>query len=111
MKRENIVKKLEKMGYEVTLGKYKYWDVPHVGDTAIATTNIVNGAASVNMDLKFDDVIAAIKEKFDSVDDYIKYKETGVDMRKAFDFEDDIEEDILPESALYEEESKWEEGE
>jgi hypothetical protein len=108
MKRENIVKKLEKMGYEVTLGKYKYWEVPHVGRTAIATTDAVNNAACVNMDLKYDDVLAAIKGEYDSVDDYLKHVETGVDMRKAFDFEDDIEEDILPESALYEEENKWE---
>lgn len=71
MKRENIVKKLEKMGYEVTLGKYKYWDVPHVGDTAIAITYCKNNAMCVDMDLKFKDVIAAIEGKFGSVDDYI----------------------------------------
>lgn len=65
MKKENIIKNLEKMGYEVMSVKFDYWTVPGIqlrnGDRfAIADHVVQNNTSGVVEEFKLDDVVNAI---------------------------------------------------
>lgn len=67
MKMENIIKNLEKMGYEIESTKFDYWAVSGVklknGEIfAIADGYTQNGSYGVIEEFKLDDVISAIQE-------------------------------------------------
>lgn len=66
MKSANIVKRLEKEGYEITFKKWSYWDgVPHVQlngfDFAIAEhVYLKNNLQSINKDFVYQHVLNAL---------------------------------------------------
>lgn len=76
MKKENIIKNLEKRGLTVEFRRFGHWDnVPHVGKTAIAQHYCVNGTQGIRTEFKFLDVLLAIVGDWESVGEYLEYKQ------------------------------------
>ena len=76
MKRENILKQLEKRGYTVEFGRFGRWDcVPYANGTAIAGRFCVNGTQGIRTEFKLNDVLDAIADGWGSVGDYLEHQE------------------------------------